>query len=96
MSAGQVADEFRRRASFDNRHQLSEKVASYVREAIMLGELQAHQFIRTERLAEDLGVSATPVREALMILRPTFNRITDGNCPQERKRALQLFDDLCG
>ena len=68
MSAGQVADEFRRRASFDSRHQLSEKVAAYVREAIMLGELQAHQFIRTERLAEDLGVSATPVREALMIL----------------------------
>lgn len=68
MSSGQVADEFRRRASFDNKHQLSEKVAAYVREAIMLGELHAHQFIRTERLAEELGVSATPVREALMIL----------------------------
>lgn len=68
MSAGHVADEFRRRAGFEDKHQLSEKVAAYVREAIMVGELRAPEFIRTERLAEELGVSATPVREALMIL----------------------------
>ncbi len=51
-----------------DKQQLSEKVASYVREAIMVGELTADSHIRTEHLAEELGVSATPVREALMIL----------------------------
>jgi DNA-binding GntR family transcriptional regulator len=52
----------------DERHQLSERVAAHVREAIMVGDLRAPEFIRTERLAAQLGVSATPVREALMIL----------------------------
>ena len=55
-------------APLDERHQLSEQVAAYVREAIMVGDLRAPEFIRTERLAAQLGVSATPVREALMIL----------------------------
>ncbi|MEU8796612.1 GntR family transcriptional regulator [Spirillospora sp. NPDC048819] len=50
------------------RHQLSEMVASHVREAIMIGELRAPDYIRTEHLAAELGISATPVREALMIL----------------------------
>ena len=34
----------------------------------MVGELRAHAFVRTEHLAVQLGISATPVREALMIL----------------------------
>ncbi|MEW2355446.1 GntR family transcriptional regulator [Spirillospora sp. NPDC029432] len=49
-------------------HQLSERVAAHVREAIMAGELRAPAYVRTEHLAAELGVSATPVREALMIL----------------------------
>lgn len=48
--------------------QLSEMVARRVREAIMVGELVAPGYLRTEKLAADLGVSPTPVREALMIL----------------------------
>ncbi len=52
----------------DTRQQLSERVASYVREAIMVGDVRAPQYLRTEHLAAQLGVSATPVREALMIL----------------------------
>lgn len=48
--------------------QLSEKVAVHVREAIMIGELRSPEYIRTEHLAAELGVSATPVREALMLL----------------------------
>lgn len=47
--------------------QLSERVADQIREAIMVGSLRGG-FLRTERLAEQLGVSQTPVREALMIL----------------------------
>jgi DNA-binding GntR family transcriptional regulator len=48
--------------------QLSHKVADYVRERIMTGQLPAGQFLRTESLAAELKVSATPVREALMSL----------------------------
>lgn len=48
--------------------QLSDQVATYLREAIMVGELRSSAFIRTEQVAALLGVSATPVREALMIL----------------------------
>jgi DNA-binding GntR family transcriptional regulator len=47
--------------------QLSERVADHVRESIMVGDLR-EGYVRTERLAEALGVSPTPVREALMIL----------------------------
>ena len=48
--------------------QQSERVARIVREAIMVGELKAPEYLRTEKLAADLAVSPTPVREALMIL----------------------------
>lgn len=48
--------------------QLSERVAAQLREAIMVGDLRAPSYIRTEHIAAELGVSATPVREALMIL----------------------------
>ena len=48
--------------------QLSERVARIVREAIMMGEMSAPSYVRTEHLAAELGVSPTPVREALMIL----------------------------
>ncbi|MCW2748749.1 MAG: ydhC [Nocardioidaceae bacterium] len=34
----------------------------------MVGEFRASEYVRTEKLAETLGVSPTPVREALMIL----------------------------
>jgi DNA-binding GntR family transcriptional regulator len=48
--------------------QLSHRVAAWVRENIIIGQLPAGQFLRTENLAQQLKVSATPVREALMIL----------------------------
>ncbi|MFF5989341.1 GntR family transcriptional regulator [Prauserella flavalba] len=57
-----------RRASFGGKQQLSERVAAYVREGIMVGQFPAGEFVRTEHLAEELGVSQTPVREGLMIL----------------------------
>jgi DNA-binding GntR family transcriptional regulator len=56
------------RAELGESRQLSARVASYLREAIMAGELRALEYIRTEHLATQLGVSATPVREALMVL----------------------------
>lgn len=49
--------------------QLSDQAASYVRELIISGQLLPGEYIRQERLAADLGISATPVREGLLALR---------------------------
>jgi DNA-binding GntR family transcriptional regulator len=51
------------------RRQLSDEVASYVRELIMSGHLRSGEFIRQERIAEELELSATPVREGLLFLK---------------------------
>ncbi|QRP49099.1 GntR family transcriptional regulator [Amycolatopsis sp. FDAARGOS 1241] len=47
---------------------LSPRVAKQVRDLIMSGAVRGGERLRTEHLAEQLGVSATPVREALMSL----------------------------
>lgn len=51
------------------RAQLSTEVESYVREQILTGKYPAGARVRAEILAEELGVSPTPVREALQALR---------------------------
>ncbi|HEU5028665.1 MAG TPA: GntR family transcriptional regulator [Spirillospora sp.] len=51
------------------RRQLSDEVAAYVRELIMSGQVRHGEFLRLERIADDLGISVTPVREALLSLR---------------------------
>jgi DNA-binding GntR family transcriptional regulator len=51
------------------RVQLSDEVAAYVRELIISGNLRPGDFIRQERIADELGLSATPVREGLLSLR---------------------------
>ena len=51
------------------RQQLPEEVASYVRELIISGQVQPGEFLRMERIAEQVGVSNTPVREGLLALR---------------------------
>jgi DNA-binding GntR family transcriptional regulator len=52
-----------------SRPQLSDEVAAHLREAIMSGALQPGQFVRLDAVAAELGVSVTPVREALLALR---------------------------
>jgi DNA-binding GntR family transcriptional regulator len=49
--------------------QLSDAVASVLRDLIMAGQLHGGQFLRVDRLAQAFQVSATPVREALMSLK---------------------------
>src|SRR5271168_3455597 len=51
------------------RQQLPEEVASYVRELIISGTVRPGDFLRTEPIAEAVGVSNTPVREGLLALR---------------------------
>lgn len=51
------------------RPQLSDEVATYIRELIMSGQVRQGEFLRLEKVASDLGISATPVREALLSLR---------------------------
>lgn len=63
MSARNSAPALRRRP------QLSEDVADHVRGLIMSGEVRPGNFVRLDETAADLGVSVTPVREALLTLR---------------------------
>jgi DNA-binding GntR family transcriptional regulator len=51
------------------RAQLSDEVAGHLRAAIMSGAMRPGTFIRLDETAAKLGVSATPVREALLKLR---------------------------
>ena len=54
---------------FATRPQLSEAVARYVRNRIFDGSYAAGEYVRLDQLAAGLGISVTPVREALFELR---------------------------
>lgn len=64
--ANEVADV---RDRVNRRQQLPEEVASYVRELIISGAVKPGEFLRMERIAEQIGVSNTPVREGLLALK---------------------------
>lgn len=51
------------------RPHLPDEVASRIRDRIMTGHLRAGTHLHLERLSEELGISVTPVREALLALR---------------------------
>ncbi|WP_238606065.1 GntR family transcriptional regulator [Amycolatopsis sp. Poz14] len=63
-----VAYDSPRLRTADGRKQLPEEVATYVRELIMSGQVKPGEFLRTEPIAEAVGVSNTPVREGLLSL----------------------------
>jgi len=52
----------------DNVGAASERIAAYLRDAILFGELAPGQWIRQEEVAARLGTSRLPVREALRML----------------------------
>jgi DNA-binding GntR family transcriptional regulator len=79
------------------RRQLSDEVAAYVRDLIMSGRVRHGEFLRLERIADDLGVSVTPVREALLSLRGEgFVRLEPRRgfmpAPLTRQDVQDLFD----
>jgi DNA-binding GntR family transcriptional regulator len=57
------------RDRMSRRQQLPEEVASYVRDLIISGAVKPGEFLRMERIAEQVGVSNTPVREGLLALK---------------------------
>lgn len=56
-------------ARMTRRPQLSEEIADLVGNQIMAGDLRPGTFIRLDETATTLGVSVTPVREALLTLK---------------------------
>jgi DNA-binding GntR family transcriptional regulator len=50
------------------KQQLSESVASHLREQIISGRLKKGEFLRIDAIAKALNVSTTPVREGLLLL----------------------------
>ncbi|WP_425569753.1 GntR family transcriptional regulator [Rhodococcus olei] len=55
--------------TLSRRPQLSDEVAAHVRGLIMSGGVRPGDFVRLDETAAELGVSVTPVREALLTLR---------------------------
>lgn len=51
-----------------DRQQLSERVASRLREKIIAGDLSPGDFLRIDAIAKDMNISTTPVREGLLLL----------------------------
>ncbi|MGV0643030.1 GntR family transcriptional regulator [Mycolicibacterium sp. XJ879] len=54
---------------FASRPQLAEDVARFVRSRIFDGSYAAGEYVRLDQLAAELGISVTPVREALLELK---------------------------
>jgi DNA-binding GntR family transcriptional regulator len=50
------------------RNRLSDMAARFVREAIIAGRLREGEHLRPEQLAEELAISVTPAREALLAI----------------------------
>lgn len=50
------------------RRQLSQDVASYVRELIISGQVLRGEFLRIDSIAKAMQISSTPVREGLLML----------------------------
>ncbi|GAB7071149.1 GntR family transcriptional regulator [Mycobacterium hodleri] len=71
---------------FATRPQLSEDVARYVRRRIFDGTLRAGRYLRLDQLAADLGVSVTPVREALL------NLCAEGLLVQRPRRGFMVVE----
>jgi len=57
----------------------------HVRELIVTGQVTAGEFLRLERVADELGVSVTPVREAMVQLR------AEGFVEWERRRGFRVL-----
>lgn len=70
---------------FAARPQLSDDVARYVRRRIFQNAYSAGEYLRLDQLAAQLGISVTPVREALLNLR------AEGLLVQQPRRGFMVL-----
>ncbi|OBA77304.1 GntR family transcriptional regulator [Mycobacterium sp. 1554424.7] len=70
---------------FAARPQLSDDVARFVRRRIFDGTYAAGSYVRLDQLAAELGISVTPVREALFALR------AEGLIAQQPRRGFMVL-----
>jgi DNA-binding GntR family transcriptional regulator len=68
------------------RPQLSDDVARYVRRRIFNGTYPAGEYLRLDQLAAEVGISVTPVREALLNLR------AEGLLDQHPRRGFMVLE----
>jgi DNA-binding GntR family transcriptional regulator len=71
---------------FAVRPQLSDDVARHVRRRIFNGTYPAGEYLRLDQLAVELGISVTPVREALLNLR------AEGLLEQHPRRGFMVLE----
>jgi DNA-binding GntR family transcriptional regulator len=72
-------------SDFGGRPQLAEDVAGLIRRRIFDGTYRAGSYIRLEQLAAELGISVTPVREAL------FGLAAEGLLTQQPRRGFVVL-----
>ncbi|MGZ4513746.1 MAG: GntR family transcriptional regulator [Mycobacterium sp.] len=70
---------------FAARPQLSDDVARFIRQRIFDGSYVAGSYVRLDQLAAELGISVTPVREALFALR------AEGLIAQQPRRGFMVL-----
>ncbi len=85
-----------------HRQSLSEQVYSYIKRQILSGELKGGQKIPEEKIAQQFGVSRTPIREALrrlneyglVYLKPRSYAVVVELDPQEAEHLAQVRAQL--
>jgi DNA-binding GntR family transcriptional regulator len=90
--------------ALDERRALVDKLAAELQARVLSGELPAGTRLRQEALAEQFGVSRTPVREALrqlqaagiVELRPRRGALVRGLSPREIRDAYEVRAELEG
>jgi len=88
--------------ALDERRALVDKLAAELQARVLSGELPAGTRLRQEALAEQFGVSRTPVREALrqlqaagiVELRPRRGALVRGLSPREIRDAYEVRAEL--
>ena len=84
------------------RRSLNDKAYDYLRQAILSGELPVGTVIAETKVAEDLGISKTPVRQALQLLRtegllevgPRRQLVVRGFTASHRNEILRIREAL--
>src|SRR6476646_12259754 len=86
------------------RRSLNDKAYEHLRQAILSGELPVGTIVAETKVAEDLGISKTPVRQALQLLRtegllevgPRRQLVVRGFSASHRNEILRIREAVAG